>query len=279
MSSRWPFSLGVLALAASLAAGGCTQQPTPSGASEEKPADSSTGATAGSAATSPKPKAENGPGVSPLMPPPEVAPLFVESKIVTSKFEDGKPKRQHQVSVYTGADERYDGEFKEWHPNGKLWKQGQYKNGLAVGEWKYWHDNGTLAKSGNYKTGQLDGVWIYQHPDGTKSREESWSEGQRHGVSKSYDATGSRLTQQQQFKKGVPDGTWTNWFANGQKATEEIYVDGQPHGTQLAWFENGKQRASVEFRNGKRHGKAIRWDPNGKQAEERLFRDGDLVVQ
>lgn len=279
MSDRWQYSICVLAVAASLASGGCTRQTTPSGTSDEKPADGVTEAVAGSPAAEPKLTAQNVPLGSPLMPPPEAAPLFVESKIITSKFEDGKPKRQYQVSVFTGANERYDGEFKEWHPNGKLWKQGAYKNGNAVGEWKYWHENGTLAKSGHFKGGQLEGVWIYQRPDGAKSREETWIEGMRHGVSKTYDSSGSRLTQQQQFKHGVPDGTWTNWHSNGQKATEENYVEGQPHGTQLAWFENGKQRASVEFRNGKRHGKATRWDLTGKKVEERMFRDGDLIAQ
>lgn len=300
MLTRCTRPAGVLMVAAALAIGGCGgTQPTPPASADkagtvkqttdspgkELPAVSSPDsppvvAASQPSGSAPSPAAPQTPATGAgggTVPPPQLQPILVETKIVTDKYDDGKPKRQVKVSVYTGVPERYDGEFQEWHPNGKLWKQGNYKDDLREGSWKFWHENATLAKSGDYKAGKMEGEWICQRADGTKTREEHWSAGRRDGVWKHYDDTGIRVIQQQQYKQNTPDGTWTTWHPNRQKATVEVYLEGQRHGTQSSWYEDGKPRVSVEFRNGRQHGKLIRWDPSGKKIEERVFRDGEQV--
>ena len=246
MLTRSIRSIRLWLLASTLAIGGCgghppavqtakTDKPTvekpgdentalvstdPSGKASNQPSSETPPTSAASQAT----EAEAGPQGS-VVPPPALKPILVETKIVTDKYEDGKLKRQVAVNVYTGIPEQYEGEFKEWYPNGKLWKQGNYKEDKREGPWKFWHENGTLAKSGDYKAGHMEGGWNCQRADGTKSREEHWSAGRRDGVWKYYDATGSRLLQQQQYKQNTPEGTWTTWYPNGQKATEEIYME------------------------------------------------------
>lgn len=54
-------------------------------------------------------------------------------------FHDGKP----------------EGSFTAWHPDGKLWVQGQFALGAKVGKWKQWDGEGNEVAEGEYQTGRL----------------------------------------------------------------------------------------------------------------------------
>ena len=142
MFLRWPRPIGLLILAFVLAIGGCCGNPpatqpasvTPAeekkpdlnlpvhGSAEKMPPAATqigtppTGATASDVA----PQARGA-----IVPPPQLQPILIDSKIVTDKYPDGTLKRQVKVKVYTGVPEWSEGEYKEWHPNGKQWKQGK----------------------------------------------------------------------------------------------------------------------------------------------------------
>jgi antitoxin component YwqK of YwqJK toxin-antitoxin module len=42
-----------------------------------------------------------------------------------------------------------------YHPNGKIWFSGIYKNGLQEGEWNYFNEIGVKDSVENYKAGAL----------------------------------------------------------------------------------------------------------------------------
>jgi hypothetical protein len=54
-------------------------------------------------------------------------------------FHDGKP----------------EGSFTAWHPDGKLWVQGQFATGAKVGKWKQWDAEGNEVAEGDYQGGRL----------------------------------------------------------------------------------------------------------------------------
>ena len=43
--------------------------------------------------------------------------------------------------------------YQEWHENGKLEEEGNYKYGKKEGIWKTWHNNGQLAGIRKFKSG------------------------------------------------------------------------------------------------------------------------------
>ena len=54
-------------------------------------------------------------------------------------YHDGKP----------------EGSFAAWHPEGKLWVQGQFAGGLKIGKWKQWDASGIEVAEGEYSSGRL----------------------------------------------------------------------------------------------------------------------------
>ena len=46
---------------------------------------------------------------------------------------------------FEDAQGRFQGEYKSWHGNGKLYKHCFYVNGKRHGEFKLWYENGTLG--------------------------------------------------------------------------------------------------------------------------------------
>jgi antitoxin component YwqK of YwqJK toxin-antitoxin module len=69
-----------------------------------------------------------------------------------------------KVNEYSGTKEEYierygkkEGEYKMWHPNGKIKRQGYYKDDKLEGEYKRWYDNGQLGGQSYYKEGKKEG--------------------------------------------------------------------------------------------------------------------------
>ena len=60
----------------------------------------------------------------------------------------------------------YSGQW-TYYLDGRIDKQGKYKDSLQTGIWKFWHPNGKLKAKGFYKNGWKDGEWIDYNEDGT----------------------------------------------------------------------------------------------------------------
>jgi len=71
-----------------------------------------------------------------------------QRKVLKSK------KINESRNVIDEEGDRENGEYKKWYPNGQLWVQCFYKDGVLHGEYKEWYDNGKLSKHHFYKNGQ-----------------------------------------------------------------------------------------------------------------------------
>jgi hypothetical protein len=54
-------------------------------------------------------------------------------------YRDGKP----------------EGSFTAWHPDGKVWVQGQFMAGQKMGKWKQWDGGGSQVAEGDYSADRL----------------------------------------------------------------------------------------------------------------------------
>ena len=63
-------------------------------------------------------------------------------------FENGTNKIEA-----TMVDGDFAGLFTIYHPNGKVWMQGGYKNGLKEGKWTTYSENGQVEEEQNFKGG------------------------------------------------------------------------------------------------------------------------------
>jgi len=78
---------------------------------------------------------------------------------INQKDEQGR-KQGFWVHEWNGKrrevyykDGKWDGSFKQWHPNGKLSMEGESKDGNQIGIWKFYYDNGKLKRETTYTYG------------------------------------------------------------------------------------------------------------------------------
>jgi antitoxin component YwqK of YwqJK toxin-antitoxin module len=100
--------------------------------------------------------------------------------------------------------DKLDGTWVRYYPNGKKGSEQHYKSGLRDGHWSKWYDNGQLAESGDFKNDKLDGVWMHYFPDGQPAVESHYKEGMRDGTWKKWNAPQGSEGPQKKVSK-LPD--------------------------------------------------------------------------
>tara|TARA_R100001463_G_scaffold13391_1_gene35729 strand:- start:1734 stop:2192 length:459 start_codon:yes stop_codon:yes gene_type:complete len=88
--------------------------------------------------------------------------------------ESGKLRNGECKSYYSDGnfdigfykDGKREGEWKEYHDNGKLFQVGSYKNGLKEGEFRSYHSSGELFIVSFWKSGEEDGEYVFYFYDG-----------------------------------------------------------------------------------------------------------------
>ena len=211
-------------------------------------------------------------------------PQFIQSRKISRSFPDGQLHRELTIHFYRNGPNRFHGPFKEWYPNGLLWKEGLYEENNRVGEWKWYAENGELVKHAFYdKTGRPNGTWVYYHDDGAKRRVENYKDGLRHGETTYYSDDGIQLLEKFSFKNDKLDGEFIRWYPREESETEprkrnqSYYLAGKRHGSATEWYEDGQVRNQVDFKNGERHGRTRRWDAEGTLELDLLFEEGEPV--
>lgn len=211
----------------------------------------------------------------PETPPPA---SFVEKRVDTEKYENGKIRHEREIARY--SDNRFvaDGFYREFYPNGEKFAEGQYKNGKQIGKWTFWHENGKESRTVNYTNGQPDGTWDILNADGAVIANRSYKQGKRDGTWVIYDKTGKQTLREEVYSDGKPNGTWKVWYPNGQMKTQIGIKDGERDGEAIEWDEKGNKRAELTYVAGKVHGTATAWAADGRKVVQQ-YDQGKLVKE
>ena len=166
-----------------------------------------------------------------------VAPAMVVSGTYTGETKDDKPDGK--------------GEFKGL-VNKKMWAfEGEFKNGEAFnGKTKQFHENGQLEEEVEFKDGKANGKINSYYPNGKLKGEGEFKDGKFHGTFKGYHENGKL-----QIEMGLKDGkldVMKGYYPNGQLQGEALFKDGKLHGKAKLYGENGKLKAETEYENGKK---------------------------
>ena len=133
--------------------------------------------------------------------------VIIDKKDIT--FVDYVAYLKHDMSLVTGT-------VKEWHENGQLVFEANFKDGKKVGVQKGWHENGQLWGEGNYKDGKKDGVFKRWYENG-------------------------QLRYEWNFKNGKEDGVQKGWHENGRLRYDGNYKDGKEI-SKKEWDEDGNRK-------------------------------------
>ncbi|GEM_PF-6008062 len=150
--------------------------------------------------------------------------------------------------VFQGDSLIWDGVFTDSTVDGRLVREGTYRNGEKHGHFKFYHDNTVLESSGEYVDGRRIGKWNYYNDHGGIKQVVIFS-GEDFSVQEFYDTRNKRL---------VSEGSG-NWRLS------------VPFGDKVVML-------NAYFTNGKRSGKWVyRYSPGGKILTEEYGDEGSFL--
>ncbi|MBA3663607.1 MAG: hypothetical protein H0W61_05295 [Bacteroidetes bacterium] len=201
--------------------------------------------------------------------------------------------------------------------NNSLESEGAYVKNKITGEWKYYHKNGKLWKQGSFNdSGERDGLWKEFYEDGKPNSEENYSDGKLNGPQKYFDTDGN-LWQEYVYKKnkmleyrgykkdgskicdnktngknyevvfyysnsqkrregkisdGDLEGVWKDYSVFGVLTQESTYKEGNLNGPLKEYYQTGKVKRDRNFTNGVENGNYTAYYINGN-----VEREGKIV--
>jgi antitoxin component YwqK of YwqJK toxin-antitoxin module len=206
------------------------------------------------------------------------APQIVRHEMIPEKYADGTLRVERRVAHFSDNHIEADGEYREFHPNGKLFVEGQYQRGRQHGEWTYYFEDGKVNRKVVYNNGQPDGAWDVFRADGTLLAKRSFKNGIRDGEWITYDETGKKPMREEHYANGKADGVWKVWFPGGKPKQEVGFKEGLRHGKQIEWNDKGEKMIEVSWADNKPHGPTMQRLLDGRTILQE-YKDGRLIKQ
>jgi antitoxin component YwqK of YwqJK toxin-antitoxin module len=171
---------------------------------------------------------------------------------VSRRFNDGKPFR-----AYATVNGDYDGDFKEWSPEGRAVEESRYAQGKLTARKRYY-------LNGNVKT-----ELAVDPRSGVITAREFYDDGKIKQA-----GTYQPCRNQRCFDWPKPEGTIRDYAEDGRLVRESQYTSGELDGLTRTLHRNGKTATEETFVQGKSR-KLRCWDIAGQlQLEEEYFEDG-----
>jgi antitoxin component YwqK of YwqJK toxin-antitoxin module len=125
-------------------------------------------------------------------------------------------------------EERRQGYWEEYYPNGEIKSKGKYVDGEKIDSWEYYFISGKKEQEGKYvKGGKQDGLWLWYYETG-------------------------KILRKEEFRKGLEDGPFVEYFADGKIITQGEFLDGKKEGF---WFyELNDHKEEGNYKNGLKDG-------------------------
>ena len=153
---------------------------------------------------------------------------------VTENYNGGINKDVYNIYIDS---RNTSGWHKEYHENGKLFKQFKiigttdrydYKNYKLDSIYNEWYSNGLQSKKCNYINGILEGSYKEWHKNG-------------------------KLEIQANYVNGEKEGPYKEWHDNGRLHIQTNYVNGEKDGLYKYWSYDGRYYKSSKYRSGEEY--------------------------
>ncbi len=114
------------------------------------------------------------------------------------------------------------------------------------GEWRFYHPNGKVQMEGTYDRGKETGRFVWYHENGQKSSEGDYYNGKKQGRWEGWYASGARKTAGV-CVDGEHDGLWMSWHENGMPKLQAKYSKGTIVSSK-SWDEKGQRTENIATR-------------------------------
>lgn len=112
-------------------------------------------------------------------------------KVVESTYKNGNPNVVRYYDKVNGERQLVKEVVYYENENKKL--EGDYANNKRSGHWKAWYEDGKLWSEGEYKDGKRNGPGIVYHENGNKYIESNYSNDEKTGKWRFFDSTGKLI--------------------------------------------------------------------------------------
>lgn len=200
----------------------------------------------------------------------------------TTFSEEGKPQEltiYHKDMVLAKGnideEDRRQGYWEEFYPNGTLKSKGEYLDGDRINDWEFYFLSGKKEQHGKYvKGGKQQGIWIWYYETGDVLRKEEFRKGLEDGFFIEYDYLGKVITsgeyldgkkegfwfyelndhrEEGNFKNGMKDGVWKYFNVHtGKMVFEGSFFEDLENGKFRFWYPDGKIYEEGNYVLGKR---------------------------
>jgi antitoxin component YwqK of YwqJK toxin-antitoxin module len=229
--------------------------------------------------------------------PLELSAELAETHELVRDFYEGGKTLRHEF-IRRKSDQRQDGPYRAFYPNGQLWCEEIRKNGevwetiqdllpdgktlegsglkAGSGHLKITEADGTVTKEGDCKDGLKEGLWRSYHKSGSLESEGNYHKGLATGEWRYFHENG-KLSKSGAFIGGASEGEWVHFYESGTESSRGIIHQGKKVGQWKYRDKDNNYLGEENFKEGKRHGLDLTMHPNGKVKIEGMYED-DLRV-
>ena len=158
-------------------------------------------------------------------------------------------------------------DFREYYPNGKLFRLIPYIDDDRDGEYSFFSPDSVKLFSLVYDEGSVTSVLV-RNKQGKMDNIAAAKLNE--GLVSSYYPNGI-MAATIPLVKGYLNGTLTMYYENGNKLRQREYKNDYLEGKSVDYYANGKIRTSTQFANDVNHGEYVRYTESGVKALEGSF--------
>lgn len=148
--------------------------------------------------------------------------------VIKATFQDKHLKIKH-------------GPYTIYYPKNIIASSGHYNNNKINGVWQTWHPNGNKKDSGLVINNQLVGLWKEWYSNGQVKKECTYSDVQSNSI---YNSLNQPWT-------GPKNGSYNSWYMNGTLESSGNYENEIMNGEWKWYYENGNQSTIEYYSDGK----------------------------
>lgn len=179
---------------------------------------------------------------------------------------------------------RRQGKWVDYHDNGQMRYEGEFKNNEPIGEFLYYSEEGKLTakmiyekRKGKEMTPQISTCEMYSG-NGNIIARGRYSDRKKHESWEYYSETDGALILKENYDNGVLTGTSTVFSPITHNITEETeYLNGIKNGICNKYYDNGRPMVKMSYKDDKLDGSYVSYYPNGVPKEEGMFKEGMKV--
>ncbi len=201
---------------------------------------------------------------------------------------------------YIIKDNLYSGPWSSYYPNGKIFRTGSYNDEeKRDGDYKEYDPEGKLLIEMTYVNGKIHGDMITYYKSGVTKSKFLWDHGKIVDFER-YDPKGELIekikTENNRieyvvtnelgmivrknsitYKNGEEHNDVTMYYLSGAIYAKYTLINNLYEGFYYSYYLNGKISTYIEYRNDNYHGLYINYYPNGEIKEEGYYHDGTKV--